>query len=446
MSSLRWTKFLIRTGIARFLPAARRLTDGGAEYLHYYSDRVLAAPISELLDSSTFPEAGPDVLDLNDPVPRLEFAATLGRVTSDAGHRPSAWGLPALREAIAEQYRARDGRAINPAEELLITRGATGGYAAVLDAFVNPGDRVVLFDPSSPTFALGAQSRRARIRWVETSTTDGLLRFDPKVLAESMRGAKLLVLADPGTPTGAILRSEDQEQIADLARRHDVLVYLDESLSRFRYDSGPNILARSPAMTGRLISAGSMTYGYGLQSLRLGWLSGSKHLLRPTVLTANLAGPYVPVPCQQAAVKALATDEDLFGPVVEEFRARRRYTASQLRGMGFTVVEPSGGLSFWLSVAEFGLDGRMFAERLLREQKVLVGPGTAFGLSGTNFIRVSFAGDDGRLREGLARLGRFVNDLRGEPTVQTGTIAVPGEEAKPEETSVEVRSPSFSRV
>ncbi|MCZ2344304.1 MAG: pyridoxal phosphate-dependent aminotransferase [Bacteroidales bacterium] len=455
--SLTWKKFLIRTGIARWLPAARQLTDGGAEYLRYYSDSVLAAPVTELLDPTTFPvPPGSNVLDLNQPIPRLESAATLGRIGGSGSPRPSTWGLPSLRETLAEQYRRRDGRSMNPTEEVLITHGATGAYAATLTAFVNPGDRVVLFDPTSPIFALGAASRRARIRWVRTSTIGGRMHFNPAELAQAMRGAKLLVLADPTSPTGGRFGAEELEQIADLAKRHDVLIYLDESLSRFDYEGKPSRLATMPAVAGRILSAGSLTYSFGLPSLRIGWLTGSRHLIRPTALMANLSAPFVPEPCQMAAEKLLHLDEDLFGPIRQEFRSRCRYTVDQLRGMGFPVTPPNAGFTFWLPVNGFGLDGRTFAERLLKEQNVLVGPGSAFGPSGSNFVRLSFAGDDGRLREGLSRLGAFLMTLRGQSILTQDVVTVPTmvepsetptatpTEAEPER--LPERPPAFSRV
>lgn len=451
--SLIWKKFLIRTGIARWLPAAKRLTDGGAEYLRYYSDHVLTAPVTELLNPTTFPvPPGSDVLDLNQPVPQLEFAATLGRIAGNGSRFQSARGLPALRETIAEQYRRRDGRNLNPAEEVVITHGATGACAAALSAFVNPGDAVVLFDPSAPIFALGAASRQARIRWVGTSTIGGRIHFDPKELAQAMRGAKLLILTDPSTPTGGRFGPEELEQIADLAKRYDVLLYLDESLSRFDYDGRPCRLATHPAAIGRTLSAGSVTYSFGLGSLRVGWLSGSRHLIRPVALMANLSAPFVPEPCQLAAEKLLQIDDDLFGPILQEFRSRCRYTMDQLRGMGFPVTPPTAGLTFWLPVNGFGLDGQTFAERLLKEQNVLVGPGSAFGPSGNNFIRLSFAGDDGRLREGLSRLGAFLTRLRGQAVVTSGIVSVPAAvesqdpNPEPEPAPLPERPPTFSRV
>jgi aspartate/methionine/tyrosine aminotransferase len=446
--SVFWKKLAVRTGVARFLPVAKRLTGGDTETLHYFSDRVLAAPVADLLDPATFPEvAGPDVMDLNQSAPRFDSAISGGRTAERTGH-PPAWGLPQLRQAVADQYRRRDGRGVHTADDVLVTHGATAAFAATLDAFVNPGDRVVLFDPCSPVFSLGAKSRRAKVRWVPTGSEDGRTRFDEATLAGAMRGAKLLAVADPGNPTGGVLSPEDLARIAFLADKHDVLVYLDESFARFRYDGQPCGLAALPGMERRTLSAGSFTPGYGLGSLRVGWLTGPRSLVRAVALTANLSAPYVPGICQQIAARAMQADESAFAPVLDEFRDRRRYAFDSLRKMGLDPTWPTGGFFFWLPVTKFGLDGRAFAEKLMKDQRVLVGPGCAYGPNGTGFVRVSFATEDGRMREGLARLAAFVAGGSGEPVVRTATISVPvsGGGGGPETVATQERIPVFSRV
>lgn len=442
-----FTKFLARTGLARYLPIADRLTDGGSAFVKYYSDRVLAAPVDELCDPATFPRApGSEVMNLNLAAPQFDSPVTAGRVSADRTGGPPAWGVPALREAIADIYRRRDGRATDPREEVLVTHGATGAFAAVLDAFVNPGNKVVLFDPSPPVFALGARSRRARVRWVPSTIDGGRLRFDPDALSRATRGATLIALCEPGNPTGAVIDDVDLERIAWAANRSDVLIYLDESFGRFRYDRRPCPLATMPGADGRTLSAGSLTAGYGLGSVRVGWLSGPRHLVRACALTASLAAPYVPTLCQQVALRAVQSDDELFGPVLEEFRARRRYASERLTTMGLEPSDPAGGFFFWVPVASLGLDGRAFAERLLCEQRVLVGPGCAFGPAAAGFVRISFAAEDGRLREGLKRLAAFVAGLKGQPVVRAEPVLVPEGEEKNQAVKADERPPSFSRA
>ena len=230
------TKFLVRSRLARFVPSIRALCGDGVSHLRYYSDAVLAAPVAELRDPAYFPEPpGDDVIDLNQPAPRFGTAVALGRVADRSGN-PHPWGTPELRNAIADMYVRRDGRELNPDDEVFVTHGATAAYSAAMTAFVNPGDRVVLFDPCSPLFALGAKARRASVRWVPTWNEDGRCRYMPADFEKAMRGAKVLVLADPSNPTGACFSQEDLDHIAWIAGGYDVLVYADESYSRYRHD------------------------------------------------------------------------------------------------------------------------------------------------------------------------------------------------------------------
>ncbi len=437
------TKLLVRTRLAGFTRRARRLTDGGTAYLRYYSDRVLNAPLDELLDSAFVPHApGPDVLDLNQPTPDAppaRGAVSVGRTDSFTAPGRVPVTLPELRQAVAERYRQL-GRGLNPDTDILATHGATGAYTAALDAFVNPGDRVVLFDPSSPLFALGAKSRHAKVRWVPTWTEDGRCRYIAADFERAMRGAKMLVLSDPGSPAGGCLAPEDLEHIAWIAGGYGVLVYLDESFAAFRYGERPRSLATMLGADRLTLSAGSVSQEFGQPGMRVGWLAGPRHLVRACQLTANLTVPYVPPVCQQAAARLLS--EPLQSDTLDRFRAKRQYAMDRLRTMGLEPELPGGGYFAWVPVSSLGLDGRAFAERLLKEDRVLVGPGVAFGPSGSGHVRVSFAADDGRLREGLGRMAAFVERLRNPtaPPVPTEELAEEATEAK------DGAKPAFSRA
>ena len=166
----------------------------------------------------------------------------------------------------------------------------------------------------------------------------------------------------------------------------------------------------------------------------LGWLLGPGVLVRAAALCANLNSPRPSASDQHAAVAALKRAGNELDR--KELRERRQYAFDRLKGMGLEPTWPAGGSAIWVSVESSQLDGRTFAEKCLREQKVLVGPGCAFGPSGKNFVRVSFAPEDGRLREGLSRLGRFVESLR-EPKPAVVSARIPA--------AVE-SEPSFSRV
>lgn len=414
-SSFWFRKWLVRTGLARFSPTARRLTGGHPHVVKYLSDRTLAAPVELLKDPALFPNVdGPDVMNLNLPAPRFDSPLSSSRMTAERSGLPAAWGTMTLREAIAHEYERTDRRRLEPRAEVVITHGATSAYSATLDAFVNPGDGVVLFDPSSPLFSLGAASRRANVRWVPTWNEDGRIRFPEENLERAMRGAKLLVMSDPASPNGGVLAAGELERIAWFARRHDVLVYIDGSFGRFRYDAPATPFEDWSGLRRRLLVSGSVSQGYGLASLRVGWVSGPAPLLQAVALQSCLNAPYVSTASQELAVRVLRSAEHETAPLLERFRERRRYTIDRLRGIGLEPAWPGGGYFTWLAVGRLGLDGRQFAEKLLREKDVLVGPGSFYGPSGAGHVRISFATEDGRLREGLSRLGAFVNELAGK--------------------------------
>jgi aspartate/methionine/tyrosine aminotransferase len=420
-------KALVRTGIARWLPSVRRQLEGGAAYLHYLSDRCLATPLDGLADLAAYWQADAhDAIDLAHVAPRLDPPAAPR--TATRGYPPPG-GLPDLRAAVADRLNERQ-LALSPVDEVLITAGATGAFLTTLDTFVNPGDRVVMFAPTSPLFALGLRHRRARVRWVPTTTEDGHVRFGMEPFTKALPRAKLLLLADPANPTGGTFTPDDLEQIAWWANKYDVLIYCDETFDRFRYDGEAASVATFAPARQRTLIAGSVSIGHGLAAARVGWLAGNRYLLRPCAATAALASTLIPTAPQQAALAALAKGDKAFATVRDAFAAKRHYAYDRLRGLGLEPDWPAGGVFLWLPVANLGLTGRAFAERLYTEKRVLVTPGDLYGPGGEGHVRLSYAADDGRLREGLVRLTEFVAEMR-RPAAPP--VAEPMPESVPDE-------------
>ena len=186
VESLFWRRLLARSGVGRLLPAVRRALLGGEAHLHRFSDRLLAAPLAELLDPALLAVAStPGAIDLAQGSPRSDLVPAVRGLPTQ---RPaSAWGDAELRRELADRLRTEHGIGFDPADEVLITHGGTGAFAAVLDAFVNPGDRAVLFDPTSPIFRIGLKHRRAAIAWVTTRSEEGTPRFDMAAFAKAVR-------------------------------------------------------------------------------------------------------------------------------------------------------------------------------------------------------------------------------------------------------------------
>jgi aminotransferase len=400
-------KLLSRTGLARLVPSIRRALAGGEDYLRYYSDRTLAVPLGRLADPALLPTVHtPDAINLalGSPPCEIPFPAIRGL----ADRRPSpAWGDIDLRTDLATRMHLDHGAEYDPADEVLVTHGATGAFAAAIDAFLNPGDPVVLFDPTAPIFPVGLAHRRARVRWVPTWSDDGRVRFPMDAFVKAMRGAKLLVLADPVNPTGCVFAAEDLEQVAFWARKHDVLIFQDASFDRWRGEPANARLAPLPHADGRILTCGSFSKSHGLTAARVGWLAGDRHLVRPCAAAALLSAPFVPALCQQAALHALRTGDARKNDVRSDFAARRTYVRDRLQEMELDPWPAAAGFFFWVP-APNGETGTDFAQHLLSATGVLVNPGHVFGPSGKPFVRVSYATDEGRLREGLNRLAEFV--------------------------------------
>jgi aminotransferase len=412
------TRLLIRSGLARWLPRVRRWTDGGGAFLRYYGDRVLSAPHQAMRDAAVLLDApGPDGIDLSQGCPRFDLApSTTTKLAADRRGWPPPWGLPELRAAVAEKLLADSQLTADSADGVLITLGAAGAFSLAVDTFLNPGDRVVLFDPCSPLYPLTLRHRRARLRWITTWVEDGRLRFRPEDLKNATHGARLIVVNSPHNPTGGVLAPEDLELIATWADRRDVLIFSDEVFERYQYENDALSIGTLEKARHRTLTAGSVSKGHALTSARVGWLAGHRHLVRPCLMTAVLQAAVPPVLSQLVALTALRQDPEMFQPICNAFESRRRYAYERLRGMGLKPAWPAAGYFFWVPVWELGMRGQTFSESLLREKKVLVSPGNPFGPSGAGYIRISYAIEDGRMREGLTRLSEFLRGREVSPT------------------------------
>ncbi len=379
---------------------------------------MLSAPGNELSQALGLEEPPPDVIDLGMGAPRFDLvpSATTWLPPERRG-TPSAWGLPELRQTVADRLSLDSGRAIDPDREVLITLGSAGALNLVLDAFLNPGDRVVLCDPTSPLYTWALRQRRLRVSWLPAWMEDGRTHFAPEALAEASRGARLIVVTSPANPTGGVLAAEDLERIAWWAERRDALIFNDSAFERYCYDGPAPSLLGQPRTANRVLTAGSVSKGHALAATRTGWLVGHRHLIRPCAVTAALQAALVPTVSQHIALAALRHEDVSFAAIRDEFDGRRRYTLERLQGLGLKPIWPAGAFFVWLPVGELGVDGREFAARLLRQQRVQVWPGELFGPSGKPYVRLSYAIEEGRLREGLARLAEGVGELCGQSTV-----------------------------
>jgi aspartate/methionine/tyrosine aminotransferase len=251
----------------------------------------------------------------------------------------------------------------------------------------------------------------------------GRTRFRLDHLARALNGARLVVVTSPNNPTGGILAAEDMEQIAFWANRFDCLILSDEVFERHHYETELLSIGTLPQARRRTLTAGSVSKSHALASARVGWLAAQRDLLKACSLTAALRSPFVPTLCQQVAVAALRTPSVMLDEVRSDYESRRRYVWERLRAAELSPSWPAGAFFFWIPVWTLGLNGRAFAEGLLREKKVAVTPGELFGPSGAGFVRLSYAGDEGRLHEGLNRLAEYAQQYQPPRAIPLKTAA-----------------------
>ncbi len=420
---------LARLGVLGHWPRARQLAGDSLGAAHLLSDRVLGLPLDLLRDPALGPAVPGDVLHLDRARPVGPSSAALGRATlpAEGGSFAEAalMGDAELRRELGEWL----GHGDDAGWGVALTRGGAAALGAVFDAFVNPGQAVLVADPTSPVIPLVAKSRRARVRHLPTEVTaDGRWTCNAQELVRLVRGVKLVVLCDPAHPTGASPHPEVVEPLAWAVKRYDCLVVIDETYAVGASDSVARTLAAEPSLAGRVVRVGSLSAGLGVPALKVGWVSGSRGLVGPAAAAHALGGVGVCPLATQAVGRAWR--ESRAAGESDKLTAKVRLTRARLSALGLPHIVPASGAWFWVDVTPVGLTGRAFAERLLAEEGVAVGAGEFYGPSGVNRVRVSAAEEEGRLREGLARLARFVSKRTGAPSEvstrpEIGAVEVP---------------------
>lgn len=317
-------------------------------------------------------------------------------------------GMPELRKAIAKYLEERFGLSYHPDKQILVTIGASEAIDLALRTVLNPGDEVLIPEPcyvsyKPITLLCGGVP-------IEVPTTRAR-NFQPSPLEIEKRissRTKLLILCYPNNPTGAILDRETMVAIARLVEKHNLLVLADEIYAELRYDGPPISFASLPGMQERTILISGFSKAFAMTGWRIGYVAAHPELLAAMVKIHQYTILCAPIMSQMAALEALQQGLKDVAYMVEQYDQRRRLVVSRLREMGLDCFEPGGAFYVFPSIAATGLTSEEFAARLLKEERVAVVPGNAFGPSGEGFIRCSYATSLQDLMEALNRIERFV--------------------------------------
>lgn len=405
-------KVLIRTGIAQQIPSIQRVMGDGLPYLKYYNRRILGSPNVELKATQAMLDGiGEDVIDLTSGAPVFRYRRPIP-APSDMGYPPVAGILP-LREAIAEKLERDNGVSVDPEHQILVCNGVSQAIGLVLDTFVEPRGRIAVLDPSFFLYRLAAQNREMRVVHIPTRLKDGYVTLRDGDLKKALRKSTILFVNSPCNPTGGILSESTMDRITYWCRRYDVLLFADEVYERFVYDGRHCSIASLPEARNRTITANSFSKSYGMAGSRVGYVAGPRHLIQPMIVSYLASAPFVSTASQQEALRVLQGGQSWFSAELELLRNRRDRIASHLSAVGVDYEFPHGAFFFWVNVRRFGTDGASFATRLLEEQRVLVMRGESCGPSGRDHVRISFAGEDSQIREGMIRLGCHIAERYG---------------------------------
>jgi aminotransferase len=345
--------------------------------------------------------------------PRVIVEAGVESLREGRTHYTSNFGTLELRRALSKHLAARYGVTYDPANEILITVGASEAVDLALRATCDPGDEVILHEPSYVSYVPAIVFAGGVVRHVPTRFEDDFALDPAKVAAAITPRTKALFLGYPCNPTGAVLPDDVQDELARLAVDHDLLVYSDEIYDRLAYGTYRHrAMSSLPGMRERTILMGGFSKAYAMTGWRIGYVAAPAGILEGIVKVHQYGIMSAPTMAQDAALVAVVEGESDVERMVAEYDRRRRLLVDGLNAIGLETFEPRGAFYAFPRITSTGLSADQFTERLLTEEHVAVVPGDAFGPSGAGHVRMCYATSYERLEEALRRIGRFVERAR----------------------------------
>jgi len=334
--------------------------------------------------------------------------STVFALERGATHYSSNFGYLDLRRALARYVAKMFGAEYNPDNEVLVTVGVSEALDLALRALLNPGDEVLYHEPcyvsyrATILFAYGVPVE------VETRAQNGFRLTRAMLEAKVTPRTKVLMLNFPNNPTGAVMSRADLEDIAAFARERDLIVITDEIYAELTYDAPHTSIVSLSGLRDRTIFLHGFSKAWAMTGFRLGYACGPAELIEAMMKIHQYTMLCASSLSQKAALEALARPEADIAEMVDEYRRRRNFIAAAFSDMGVECHRPLGAFYAFPSVAKFGLPAKEFCLQLLREEKVAVVPGSAFGACGEGFVRCAYATSMDNIKEALARIRRFI--------------------------------------
>ena len=323
-------------------------------------------------------------------------------------------GLKELKEEVCNYLKRKQGVTYDPSDEVLITVGGSEAIDIGLRAVLNPGDEVLIPQPSFVSYEPCAIMAGGVPVIIELKA-ENEFRLTAQELENAITDrTKVLVLPFPNNPTGAIMERDDLEAIAEVIRKHDILVMSDEIYSELTYKDKHVSIVEIEGMQERTILINGFSKAFAMTGWRLGYACGPKAIIEQMLKIHQFAIMCAPTTSQYAAIEALRNGDGDVQEMRTAYNQRRRYLMNAFREMNLECFEPFGAFYIFPCIKEFGMTSEEFASRFLEEEKVAVVPGTAFGDCGEGYLRISYAYSLDTLKVAIGKLANFVEKLRKE--------------------------------
>ena len=321
-------------------------------------------------------------------------------------------GIPELRELTSKHLKDKYQIEYDPYSEILMTVGVSEALDLAMRAIINPGDEVIMTDPHYVAYDASVLLAEGIPVNVPTYPKNNFAVDAKDIEAKITKKTKAILIGFPSNPTGAVMPRQNLLEVAAMAKKHNLMVISDEIYSRLTYGCEHTCYASLPGVKDHTILLNGFSKAYAMTGWRIGYAVGPKEIIAAMTKIHQYTIMSAPTPAQVAAIEALKTGDPDVEEMVEDYDRRRKIIVKGLNDIGLKCFEPKGAFYAFPSITSTGMTSEEFSETLLKEEKVAVVPGSAFGQCGEGFVRCCYATSTADIEEALKRMGRFVKKYK----------------------------------